>query len=132
MAYRLLVLTRPTGGAIMADDMHIIRDKDHEASQRTTTGARMPGVMDTFEDNWWRDNYAGLEGLQADRGYDHYQPAFRYGWQSYDAHRGKTWNDVEPHLASGWDAYRGDTNAKWDDAKRAVRHAFERAAKVFR
>ena len=116
----------------MADDTHILRDDDRGVGERITTGARMPGVMDTFEDNWWRDNYAGLEGLEADRSYDHYRPAFRYGWESYGSHRGKAWTDAEPQLRSGWDAYRGDTNAKWEDAKQAVRHAFERAANVFR
>ena len=98
----------------------------------TMSGRGMRSALDTFEDNWWRDNYAGLEGLQSDRGYEHYQPAFRYGWESYGAHKGRTWNDVEPDLAGGWDTYRGDTNTKWEDAKHAVRHAFERAANVFR
>ena len=116
----------------MADDMHIIRDDGRELSERVSSGKPMHGVMDTFEDNWWRDNYSGLEGLQADRGYEHYRPAFQYGWESYGGHRGKTWTEAEPHLASGWDVYRGDTNAKWEDAKHAVRHAFERAASVFR
>ena len=131
MAYRLLLVTG-SQEASMADDKHILRDEGREASERITSGQSMRGAMDTFEDHWWRDNYAGLEGLQADRAYEHYQPAFRYGWESYGGHRGKAWTDVEPQLATGWDVYRGDANAKWDDAKQAVRHAFERAAKVFR
>jgi hypothetical protein len=87
------------------------------------------GVMDSYNDSWWRDNYSELEGLQADRGYQHYEPALRYGWQSAAQHRGKQWTDVEPTLSSGW---QGSSRDKaWDDVKHAVRHSWERAMKAF-
>ena len=94
------------------------------------------GVMDTFASTWWRDNYSTLDGLQADRGYDYYDPAFRYGWEAAGQHRGRRFADVEPHLSSGWSSRSTSSNstsqdARWEDVKHAVRHAFDRAMHVF-
>lgn len=98
-------------------------------------GREARGVMDTFADNWWRDNYSTLDGLQADRGYDYYQPAFRYGWESAGQHRGRQFADVENNLSTGWSssARTGGSrqDARWDDVRHAVRHAFDRAMHVF-
>jgi hypothetical protein len=103
-------------------------NRDQPAANSADTGY---GVMATFDKFWWRDNYAGIEGVQADRGYDYYEPALRYGWESRAAHSGRSWSDVEPELASGWGAARGASSAKWDDVKHATRHAFERAVHLF-
>ncbi len=113
------------------DDEPRFADTGGDEADKITSGRSMHGVMATFEDNWWRDNYGDLEELEHDRGYDYYLPALRYGWDAYGLHRGKPWGDVEPELSTGWDARRGEADAKWADAKRAVRHAFERAAEVF-
>lgn len=97
----------------------------------TTSERAVHGVMATFEDNWWRDNYGELEGIPADRSYEYYRPAFHYGWESHERHRGKTWAEAEPELSRGWEQRRGSSGVQWSEAGRAVRHAFERAAQVF-
>jgi hypothetical protein len=106
-------------------------DTGSDEAGRITSGHAVHGVMETFEDNWWRDNYAELEELQHDRGYEYYRPAFRYGWDAYARYRGRPWTDVEAELASRWATERGESDTKWAEAKRAVRHAFDRATEVF-
>jgi hypothetical protein len=94
-------------------------------------GRSGPGVMQTFQDHWWRDNYSTLDGLQADRGYDYYDPAFRYGWESAGQHRGRRFADVESNLSTGWSSRPARQDARWEDVRHAVRHSFERAMHVF-
>jgi len=97
-------------------------------SGRDTTG----GVMNSYDSSWFEESFgsaAGGEGLDRSRGYAHYEPAFRYGWESASAHRGRNFDDVEPHLAEGWRAR--NAGGDWDGVKHATRRAFERAMHVF-
>jgi hypothetical protein len=82
-----------------------------------------------YSDEWFRDNYSTLDGLQADRGYEHYQPGFRYGWESAARHRGRGWAEAEPELEREWRSRHADRD--WTDYRGSVRHAFERAMHVF-
>ena len=91
----------------------------------------LKGAMQLFDDGWWRDHYGQLDGLQADRGYEHYEPAFRYGWESAHRHTGQRWEEVEDEVTRGWEERRGNTNPAWEDSRRAVRHAFECAMRAF-
>ena len=87
------------------------------------------GTAGSYADHWFRDNYSTLDGLQADRGYDHYEPAFRYGWESAGTRAGRGWTEAETELERDW---RGrHTDRDWNEHKGAVRHAFERAMHVF-
>lgn len=115
----------------MDEGPHFV-DSGSQDGERITSGQPMHGALATFEDHWWHDNYTELEELEHDRGYEYYRPAFRYGWESYERHHGRSWSDAEPELARCWESECGDSDAKWSEAKRAVRHAFERAAEVFR
>ena len=116
-------------------DLSDIRPSGHDpgdaVGESITSGHAMRGVMATFEDHWWRDNYGELEELEHDRGYDYYRPAFRYGWEASDRHRGKGWGEVESDLEREWQTRHGGSGAKWAEAKRAIRHAFERAQDTF-
>ncbi len=73
--------------------------------------------------------------MTADRGYEYYEPAYRYGWESAAHHRGKSWSEVEPELERGWETFRGADfkgesrlQSTWDDVKAAVRDAWDRVA----
>ena len=74
----------------------------------------------------WRQNYASRPYAQADRGYDHYEPAYRYGTASATRHAGRKWNDVESDLERGWDSARGTSKSTWTEMKGAVRDAWDR------
>jgi len=96
-------------------------------------GRNASSVMETYDTNWWRDNYSELDGLQRDRGYSHYEPALRYGWESASRFRGRSFDDVETDLERDW-ATQGDQPQRqgaWGDYRHAVRHAFDRAMHQF-
>ena len=78
------------------------------------------------EDNFWRESFSSRPYAVADRGYDFYQPAYRYGFESATKHRGRQWSDVESDLSSGWQTARGGSNSTWEDVKDAVRDAWDR------
>ena len=102
---------------------------DTGADTAATPGKEHRDILSNFNDAWWRDNYGELQDIQADRGYDHYRPAFEYGWNAYGQHRGKQWADVESDLERDWATQ--NTERQWAEHRGAVRHAFERALHVF-
>ncbi|HEU4564746.1 MAG TPA: hypothetical protein VFS05_08865 [Gemmatimonadaceae bacterium] len=101
----------------MADKMS---DKMAESSERIAQWSD--------EDRYWRDNFRSRPYVTADRGYDYYEPGYRYGYESAVHYRGRSWNDVEPELRSGWDRYehRGTARSTWEDIKDSVRDAWNR------
>ncbi len=80
------------------------------------------------EDKWWRNNYASRPYVSTDRGYDFYQPGYRYGWESANLYYDKEWDEVEPELEKGWDRYehRGSNKSAWQEIKDTVRDAWNR------
>ena len=78
------------------------------------------------EDAYWREQYGSRPYAKADRTYDHYAPAYRYGAEARTRHTGRAWDDAEPELERGWHAYRGSTQTSWAEIKDAVRDAFHR------
>jgi hypothetical protein len=82
------------------------------------------------EDAFWRDNYAHRPYTAADRGYEFYRPAYRYGCESSFTYGNRTWDDeVESDLARGWEQARGDSTSTWDQVKDAVRDAYDHACR---
>ena len=74
---------------------------------------------------WWRENYRNRPYATADRGFDDYEPGYRYAYQSINRYKGKSWNQVEPDLRSGWNSFEGRGNSTWDNIKDAVRDAWD-------
>ena len=90
-----------------------------------STGA--PAGTDwTAEDNYWRSNFRARPYVGADRGYDVYQPGYRYGFESAKRYPGQKWNDVEADLRSGWDRFEHRGQSTWEHVKDAVRDAWDR------
>jgi hypothetical protein len=80
------------------------------------------------EDRYWRESFGSRPYATADRGYDYYRPAYRYGVESASRHRGRAWSEVESDLERGWAEGRGESRSTWDEIKAAVRDAWERIA----
>jgi hypothetical protein len=76
------------------------------------------------EDRYWSEHASTRPYFAADRGYEYYRPAYQYGWESAQHHRGREWNDVEPELERDWSS-RG-ARSTWQDIKAAVRDAWDR------
>lgn len=58
-----------------------------------------------------------------------YDPAYKYGYETYAQHRGRRFEDVEPELERNWNTARADSRLAWSDARGAVRdgwHYIER------
>lgn len=96
-----------------------------------TTG----GMHDTeyaSDDLWgqhdahFREQHAGRPYARADRSYESYQPAYRYGYDAARQHGGREYHEVEGDLERGWDRARGTSSHAWHEVKGAVRDAFDR------
>jgi hypothetical protein len=93
----------------------------------TVSGAAEVGDW-SAEEKYWRDNFASRPYARADRNFDFFSPAYRYGFERARQYRGKQWNDVESELRAGWD--RGPENkTKWEEVKDAVRDAWNRVTR---
>lgn len=83
-------------------------------------------VNPTAEEGYWRENYSKRPYFSSDKNFEHYAPAYRYGWESAARHQGKRFEDVETDLGRGWNSYRGKASTEWNDVKHATRDAFDR------
>src|SRR6185295_15488728 len=50
-------------------------------------------VNPTVEDAYWRQNYSSRPYIDKGADYEAYRPAYRYGWESYDRHAGKSFDE---------------------------------------
>jgi hypothetical protein len=73
-------------------------------------------INPTVEDKYWRENYAARL-YAANKSYDEYGPAYRYGWESYAQHDGKPFDEVESDLERDWDGAKGKSRLQWQNAK---------------
>ena len=108
-----------------ADSMAGINDRNEQHLGSTTRGSTRDW---TQERSWWQDNFRSRPYATADRGFDYYEPGYRYGTEAANRYRGRNWNDVESDLRSGWDSYegRGSSRSTWEDIKASVRDAWDR------
>jgi hypothetical protein len=79
------------------------------------------------EDSYWRENYRNRPyASSAGRGYEHYQPGYRYGYEAANRFQNRSWTDVETDLSRDWDAYEHRGTSTWEQVKDAVRDAWDR------
>lgn len=88
--------------------------------------AAAEGLNPTEEDAYWRDNYRSRPYADDTLSYDHYRPAYRYGWESRARYADRRWDEVERDLERGWRENRGTSRLGWGDAKLAARDAWQR------
>jgi hypothetical protein len=98
------------------------------------TGNASGGMSNTWdaEEEFWRDAWTTRPYINADRGFDYYQPAFRYGYESASRLRGRDWSDVQKDLEAGWGNWEGKGEGTWEHMKEAVRDAWNRVAHAHR
>jgi hypothetical protein len=100
-----------------------------EAASGTARNGNAPalnGIDGAAEDRYWRDNYLRRPYADETISYDHYRPAYRYGWESRARLIGQRWDQVERELQRGWRQNRGASRLGWGDAKLAARDAWQR------
>jgi hypothetical protein len=87
-------------------------------------------VNPTVEDAYWRSNYETRPYVESGRKYDEYQPAYRYGWESYSRYPDRRFEDVESDLERDWDRAKGSSKLTWDKAKHATKDAWHRVERA--
>ena len=76
------------------------------------------------EDAYWQSAYPERTYARADRSYEYYRTAYRYGAESAVKWRAREWEEVEPVLWAGWKPAE-DGSRSWDEVKDAVRDAWD-------
>ena len=64
------------------------------------------------------------------REWSDYEPAYKYGYDTYGQYRGQKFDDIETNLEQNWDKTRANSRLAWNEARDAVRdgwHHIERA-----
>jgi hypothetical protein len=80
------------------------------------------------EDSYWRENHASRPYARKDVGFDHYQPAYRAGVESFNSNPDRSFDDVEPELGRDWNRARGNSSLEWEHARPAARDAWDRVS----
>ena len=80
----------------------------------------------TTETEHWRIHFASRPYVDAGTSFDHYEPAYRYGWEARSRYADNDFDDVESDLRSEWGMYRGESKLDWDKARPATRDAWDR------
>jgi hypothetical protein len=99
------------------------------AGENVGTAAKMGGTAGGWDDHrdFFRMHHGETYG--GTTGFDEYEPAYRYGWDtgSSERYRGRSWNEIEPDLRSDWER-RYPEGGAWDRFKAAVRRGWERTS----
>lgn len=78
----------------------------------------------------FQNTYSSAPYYSAGREWSDYEPAYKYGYDTYGQYRGQKFEDVEDQLERNWDATRANSRLAWTEAKGAVKdgwHYVERA-----
>lgn len=78
----------------------------------------------------FQNTYQSAPYYSAGREWNDYEPAYKYGYDTYGQYRGQRFEDVEDSLERNWDATRANSRLAWSEAKGAVKdgwHYVERA-----
>ena len=82
-----------------------------------------------YEDHF-KNTYQERPYYKSGREWNDYEPAYKYGYDTYGQYRGQRFEDVEPQLERNWTSTRNDSRLEWNEAKGAVKdgwHHIERA-----
>jgi hypothetical protein len=100
------------------------RPVDVPAINVETSLARLGPDWDT-EDAYWQSAYPERPYARADRGFDYYRAAYRFGAQCSTLWRQREWAEAERSLHDAWTATAGTVHAAWDEVKAAVHDAWD-------
>ena len=102
-------------------------DTKHMDTTRSDTFAgSTPHAWDANETTYWRGQFEREPYFQKDMAWDDYEPAYRFGYDWHERHRGRKFADMESDMSSKWDSMKMKSRLKWEHAKHAVHAAWER------
>ncbi len=82
------------------------------------------------EEAYWQENFASRP-YAAGAAYEHYAPAYRYGWALSDKHEGKPFDEIAPAAGKGWGRARSGSPLTWEQAHAAARDAYDRVIRLY-
>lgn len=77
----------------------------------------------------FKSQYTATPYYTAGREWNDYEPAYKYGYDTYGQYRGQRFEEVEGNLERDWNSVKADSRLEWNEAKQAVRdgwHHIER------
>jgi hypothetical protein len=83
-------------------------------------------INPTLEDAHWRETYTTRPYVDRDKPYDHYRPAYQFGWESRARIGAGSWDDSEPVLRREWEEHPHSWALDWNAASHAIRDAWDR------
>ncbi len=87
-------------------------------------------VNPTEYTTYFQREYKKLPTYVAGREWNDYEPAYKYGYDTYGEYQGQAFDAVQGDLQRKWDETRYASRLPWDEARHAVRegwHYIERA-----
>ena len=102
----------------------------HEPGSGFMTGSGIMGSGSAFdwptEERFWQGQFPDLSYINADRTYDFYVPAFRFGAESAALANGRTWDEMEPELRRSWASYphKPAECGTFEEMRPAIHHAW--------
>jgi len=93
-------------------------------------GAIAEAVNPTEYNSYFEKNYATTPYYVSGSEWRDYEPAYKYGYDTYGQYQGQRFEDVENDLERGWDTTKANSRLAWSEARGAVRdgwHHIERA-----
>lgn len=78
----------------------------------------------------FQTQYKSAPYYTSGREWSDYEPAYKYGYDTYGQYRGQKFDDIEGDLERNWDKTRANSRLAWNEARDAVRdgwHHIERA-----
>ncbi len=90
--------------------------------------ATAEAINPTIESKYWLENHSHRPYSHSEFGYEEFEPAYRYGWESFgrQGQNATTFEAVEAELGRGWNQTKGQSRLAWDQAKQATRDAWNR------
>lgn len=80
----------------------------------------------TVEAAYWQNEYRNRPYYNKAHSYNHYSPAYRAGWEAYDADANEDWETREATARQGWENEGGADYMTWDEARPAAKDAYSR------
>ena len=93
-------------------------------------GSIAEAVNPTDYNDHWKNNYQTTSYYNSSRDWNDYEPAYKYGYDTYGQYRGQKFEDVESDLERNWDTTKANSRLAWTEARGAVKdgwHHIERA-----
>jgi hypothetical protein len=77
------------------------------------------------EDAYWQSAYPERPYARADRGYEYYRAAYRYGTERATLSPAREWSDAESDLRDGWSRTDDPSRPSWEEMKDAIQDAWD-------